>query len=116
MRPLRQKSGLEVARALLEIFGEFGAPFILQSDNGREFRNQIVTGLKTIWPKIKIIHGKPRRPQRQGSVERCNGDVQNILGSWMRENVSTKWALALPIVANIKNRKYHSGKFFLRFA
>ena len=42
LRPLRQKSGLEVARALLEIFGEFGAPFILQSDNGREFRNQII--------------------------------------------------------------------------
>ena len=30
----------------------------------------------------------------------------------MRENLSTKWAQALPIVTNIKNRKYHSGKFF----
>jgi hypothetical protein len=28
----------------------------------------------------------------------------------MRENRSTKWSLALSIVANIKNRKYHSGK------
>ncbi len=69
------------------------------------FRNQIVTGLKTIWPKIKVINGRPRRPQSQGSVERCNGDVQNILDGWMRENLSAKWALALPIVASIKNRK-----------
>ena len=112
LRPLKNKCGLEVAKGLMEIFGDFGAPFILQSDNGREFRNSIVTGLKTLWPGIKIIHGRPRRPQSQGSVERANGDVQNILGSWMRENKSTKWSLALPIVAHIKNRKYHSGKFF----
>lgn len=31
LKPLRHKSGLEVARGLIEIFGEFGAPFILQS-------------------------------------------------------------------------------------
>jgi hypothetical protein len=46
-------------------------------------------------------------------VERANGDVQNILGSWMRENKSTKWSLSLPIVAHIKNRKHHSGTFLI---
>jgi hypothetical protein len=39
------------------IMGVFGAPFILQSDNGKEFRNQIVTGLKKLWPDINIIQG-----------------------------------------------------------
>ncbi len=52
LRPLKNKCGLEVAKGLMEIFGDFGAPFILQSDNGREFRNSIVTGLKTLWPGI----------------------------------------------------------------
>jgi zinc finger BED domain-containing protein 5/7/8/9 len=108
--PLKQKTGLEVAKALFDLFGIFGAPCILQSDNGKEFRNQIVYGLKLLWPGLEIIHGRPRRPQSQGSVERANGDVQNILGSWMRSNNSTKWATALPIVCNIKNRKFHSGK------
>jgi hypothetical protein len=34
---------------------------------------------------MKIIHGRPRHPQSQGSIERSNGDIQNILASWMRE-------------------------------
>ena len=45
-------------------------------DNGREFRNSVINSLKTIWPGIKIIHGRSRRPQSQGSVERANGDVK----------------------------------------
>ena len=107
--PLKQKCGQEVAKALYELFGVFGAPYILQSDNGKEFRNQVVYGLKILWPGLNIIHGRPRRPQSQGSVERANGDVQNILGSWMRTNKSTFWATALPIVTNMKNRKHHAG-------
>jgi len=31
LRPLKNKCGLEVAKGLMEIFGDFGAPFILQS-------------------------------------------------------------------------------------
>ncbi len=111
LKPLKNKTGLEVAKALYEIMGMFGAPAIIQSDNGKEFRNSVITSLKTLWPSIEIIHGRPRRPQTQGSVERANGDVQNILGSWMRTNKSTNWAIALPIIANIKNRKFHSGNF-----
>lgn len=87
----------------------FGAPHILQSDNGKEFRNSLVETLKTFWPDLLIVHGRPRHPQSQGCVERANSDVQNILGSWMRENNSTKWASALPLIMNIKNRKYHTS-------
>ena len=81
----------------------------MQSHNGREFRNGLVSSLKILYPGIQIIHGRPRRPQSQGSVERANGDVQNILGSWMRANRSTKWATALPYINMQKNLKYHSG-------
>ena len=49
LKALKQKCGLEVAKALFKIFGVFGTPYIIQSDN------------------------------------------------------------ALPIVTNIKNRKFHSG-------
>ena len=87
----------------------FGAPYILQSDNGKEFRNAIVSSLKNQWPGLQIVHGRPRHPQSQGGVERANGDIQNILGSWMRENKSVKWANALPIIMHIKNRKYHTS-------
>lgn len=37
LRPLRHKSGLEVANSLIDVFAETGTPERLQSDNGREF-------------------------------------------------------------------------------
>ena len=33
------KSAVVVSEALLNIFWDLGAPLLLQSDNGREFRN-----------------------------------------------------------------------------
>ena len=58
----------------MDIFLLFGAPHILQSDNGSEFTAQIISDLK-LWPELVIVHGKPRQPQSQGSVERVNYDI-----------------------------------------
>ena len=68
---------------LIDIFSIFGVPAILQSDNGREFRNQIINALKDLWPDMKIIHGRARHPQSQGSTERANADIKKLLASWM---------------------------------
>ena len=62
--------------ALFDIFSIFGVPYILQSDNGREFRNQIVSALKVMWPEMSMAHGRARHPQSQGSVERANSDIK----------------------------------------
>jgi len=109
LRPCVSKEGLEVARHLYQIFCEFGAPLLLQSDNGLEFRNQIVEGLKMLWPDLQIVHGRSRKPSTQGSVERANGDFQPMLGAWMRENKNIKWSVGLPLVNHQKNRSYHTG-------
>jgi len=53
----------------------FGAPKILQSDNGREFVNSVINELKDLWPECVIVHGHPRHPPSQGSIERSNQDV-----------------------------------------
>ncbi|KRX22412.1 SCAN domain-containing protein 3, partial [Trichinella sp. T9] len=42
---------------LLKIFLTFGAPSILQSDNGQEFSNAIIAELKTCWPELKLVTG-----------------------------------------------------------
>lgn len=42
LRPLKRKTASEVAENLLRIFIDFGAPTILQSDNGREFTADII--------------------------------------------------------------------------
>lgn len=83
---------------MLDIFLTFGAPVILQSDNGREFVNQIITELASLWPELKIVHGKPRHSQNQGSVERANQDIENMLAVWMKDNKTTKWAEGLKFI------------------
>ncbi|KRZ47643.1 KRAB-A domain-containing protein 2 [Trichinella nativa] len=98
LSPLKSKRAEEVASKLLEIFLTFGAPSILQSDNGREFSNAIIAELKTYWPELKLVTGRPRHPQSQGAVERLNGVVQDKLAIWMRENGCKRWSMGLKFV------------------
>ena len=42
LRPTKTKRAAEIAYLLLDIFCIFGAPSVLQSDNGREFANSII--------------------------------------------------------------------------
>ncbi|CAF4595037.1 unnamed protein product, partial [Didymodactylos carnosus] len=86
LRPLTSKRAAEVAVHLAEMFCMYGAPCILQSDNGREFVNEIVEEVKELWPGLKICHGRPRHPQSQGSVEKANDDVERKLAIWMKQN------------------------------
>ncbi|GFX28124.1 KRAB-A domain-containing protein 2 [Trichonephila clavipes] len=50
-----------------------------QSDNGREFSNQVISEICAMWKDVNTVHGKPRHSQTQGSVERINLDIQNML-------------------------------------
>ena len=78
LRPLSSKRAAEVAFQLLDIFLLFGAPAILQSDNGSEFTAHVIQELKELWPELIMVHGKPRHPQSQGSVERANSDIKDM--------------------------------------
>ena len=108
LNPLSSKCAREVALRLVDIFTLIGAPCILQMDNGREFVAKVVEELKLIWPGMAIVHGKPRHPQSQGSVERANGDVHTMLSLWMTDNNSKNWALGLKFVQMQKNNSYHT--------
>jgi hypothetical protein len=72
IKPLTSKKASEVAFNLIDVFILFGAPHILQSDNGREFTALVISELKLMWPQLVIVHGKPRHPQSQGSIARSN--------------------------------------------
>ena len=86
-----------------------GAPRILQSDNGREFTASVIGELKSMWSDLVMVHGKPRHPQSQGSVERLNCDIKDMLVAWLAEHNSTDWAVGLKFVQFMKNTSYHSG-------
>jgi hypothetical protein len=98
LRALQSKRAEEVAYQLTDIFLTFGAPWILHSDNGREFVNSVIAGQTTLWPELKNVHGKPRHSQSQGSVERANQNIENMLTAWMKDNHSTNWSNGLRYV------------------
>ncbi|CAF4424932.1 unnamed protein product, partial [Didymodactylos carnosus] len=108
LRPLKNKTAVEVGRELVNIFSLFGALTILQSDNGREFVNHIIDSLAELWPGLKVVHGKPRHQQSQGSVEKCNHDIETKLTVWMQEHRRAKWTEGVPIAMYQKNASFHS--------
>ena len=42
-----------------------------------------------------MVHGKPRHPQSQGSVERANADIIDRLEAWMSDNNTQDWTVGL---------------------
>ena len=65
------KTAAEVSDCLVSIFFEHGPPSILHTDNSMEFSNKtLMARINELWKSTKIVHGRPRHPQEQGSVER----------------------------------------------
>jgi hypothetical protein len=79
LRPLMAKAAEHVAVELDYHFSYAGYPIIFQSDNGTEFKAEVLRVLKRINPFMYTVNGRPRRPQEQGSVENVNKCVKRIL-------------------------------------
>ncbi|CAF3756688.1 unnamed protein product [Rotaria socialis] len=93
--PLKKKSAGEVVAKLRELFFIFGPPRRLHSDNGREFVSSVIMKLKSCFPDLLFIRGRPRHPQSQGCIERVNGILCDALGKCMSTNNSSSWSTAL---------------------
>ena len=65
-----------------------------------------------MWEGLKIVHGKPRHSQSQGSVERANTDIEDMLTTWLHSNATTHWSDGLRFVQVRKNRAYHESLKF----
>jgi hypothetical protein len=104
---LKSKRAADVAYNLPDIFFLLGAPHILQSDNGREFTANIITELRSLWQELVLVHGRPRHPQSQDSVERANADIKEMIISWMNDHDTPQWSEGLRFVQFQKNRSHH---------
>ncbi|XP_035226597.1 KRAB-A domain-containing protein 2-like [Stegodyphus dumicola] len=109
VRLLKTERAEEVAYHILAIFLTFGAPAVLQSDNGREFSNLVISEICAMWKDVKIAHVKPHHSQTQDSVERANQDTQNMRTAWMNDNNTNKCTEGLLFVQFAKNTTYHEG-------
>jgi hypothetical protein len=122
--PIVHKTASCIAIALLEIFTMIGPPMILQSDNGAEFhgaamndRQQkfygslvtltkndlaaIITEMKQMWPKCRMVRGSPRHSQSNGGVKRSK------LGAWMRDNNTHRWSVGCRLMMWHYNTQQH---------
>jgi hypothetical protein len=107
---LTSKRAAEVAYKLLtSVFSVLGAPHILQINNDRKCTSSIITELKELWPELVIVHGKPRHPQSQASVERSNSDIHDMVVSWMRDNNTTSWETDIKFAQFQNSRRDHVG-------
>ena len=82
---------------LLKIFREWECPSILHTDNGSEFINELIEALDLIWKDVLILHGKPRRPWVQGSVERLNRTTGVMVSIWLSERETVNFLPAFEI-------------------
>ncbi len=108
LRSLRSKGTEEVTKHLYEIFTLIGFPKIIQSDNGTEFVGVLIKDMMAkYWPRTELVHGSPRYPQSQGSVEKANGDVEKMLYGIIRQMDTCNWASVLMQVQWTKNNVKH---------
>ena len=108
--PLSNKTANCVSRGLFAVFKEFGCPKYLQSDNGGEFVNSVISSLcETL--HITIKHGRPYHPQSQGQVESLNKRVKGVLVSQLLQyqpcDQVNVWPYLLPHVAHYLNNTWH---------
>ncbi|XP_076049414.1 uncharacterized protein LOC143030097 [Oratosquilla oratoria] len=78
-------------------------------DDRNDMRDRKIAKLKQLWPQLKLVHGKPRYPQSQGSMERVIADIKDILVAWMNGNNSQDWAIGFKFVQQQKNCAHHAG-------
>lgn len=107
-RPLQNKQSDTVARALVNIFGDYGVASLISfiSDNGREFKNSLMHKITSAL-KIKHRFSTAFYPQSNGSAENSVKQVINTLRK-MCGNDASSWDERLSIVQLCLNMKVKS--------
>jgi transposase InsO family protein len=108
--PSFDNTAISAANALLTVFGRYGLPYYLRSDNAPNFTSNILAALRSLLD-ISADFTIPYRPQSNGIVERRIGTVLNHLRAliYVDVDVTSNWSFLLPIVQRICNATYVSS-------
>ena len=110
LRTLPDKTAASVAQALFKIFCDMGFPTIIQSDNGKEFVNNILKGIK----KISNIDHRlitPYHPRANGLAERNIQTAKQSIFKLLKGR-EQDWELYVPqtqFFMNTKVAAYHNS-------
>ena len=106
LRAIEDKSAQTTIEHIKSFFDIIGPPTILHTDNGREFCNNIISEYLVKYG-VKMINRKPRHSQSQGSVERGNRDIEDMIAAWYDENNLDIEVNLLEIYNFRRNSCYH---------
>jgi len=79
LRSQPNKGLIETWTSMWNVFGEFGLPKAILSDNDNIFHGSVGPSrfeVRLLRLGINILHGRPYHPQTQGKVERLNGTLE----------------------------------------
>lgn len=101
--PLRDKQMTTLGKELYKIFGLFGFPREIQSDNGSEFVNQVMNAVQAV-AQIKSRLSAPWNPRCNGMAENRVKTAKSILYKTVANNF-TEWETFLPAIQLSMNTK-----------
>ena len=116
LRAMQTRDATTVAGLLYTLFSDIGFPKIIQSDNGPEFRNELVA---TVTKMVMIKHrfSTPYHPRGNGVVERSVRSVKDLLPKLLDGKIQ-HWDDYLPMVQlqlNTKVTSFHNSTPFSLF-
>ena len=122
--PLKTKQPGPIVEHLLQIFRNHGAPERFHSDNGGEFVAHVVNEAIAEMGS-RYTHGRPRRPQTQGLIERSNQTIKTKLHKVAKEQLDWRspgqvidWVPALNMIVDNENmapvKMYKMSPFFCK--
>ena len=108
LTPLKDKTAESVARALVDsVFCTFNVPRRIVSDNGTEFKNELMEKIEQIYG-IDRCYTTAFHPQGNGLVERTNRKILEILRPLVQEMKET-WEYFIPMVRASLNGSLNSS-------
>lgn len=105
VRPIKNKTGAEVARAMKSIIDEAAyTPVNIQSDHGTEFYNK---NFRALMKKYNINHYSTYSTMKAAIVERAIRTIKNNLYKQFSARGSNKWLHLLPAITKTYNNTKH---------
>ncbi|RWS03936.1 pol polyprotein-like protein [Dinothrombium tinctorium] len=111
---LKNVTAKDVAQFLMnKIVLQYSAFDTLISDNGVQFRNNVISELNKL---LKSSHKftTPYQPSTAGQVERCNQQIMQLIRTYIEKD-KNDWDEILPYITHLYNVSFHSSTKFTPF-
>jgi hypothetical protein len=97
-----------VAECLLDVFGRYGAPKKVRSDQGTQFTSDLIKEFLQLVGSKQLLT-VAYHPQANGMVERINAEIgRHLRALVMDKRIHGDWSISLPLIQRILNSTPHA--------